>query len=86
MMLVDDVGLCEREKAVVKVGMIHRGNGAVEGSLGEERGESVKSKDRVHMSEWNASRKCQCAIFQLPQVTEFKYLRRTLYSKLATET
>ena len=28
------------------------GNGAVEGSLGEERDESVKSKDkRVHMSE-----------------------------------
>ena len=34
------------------------GTGAVEGSLGEERSESVKSKDRVHVSEWNAIRKC----------------------------
>ena len=41
------------------------GNGAVEGSLGEERDESVKSKDRVQMYEWNSSRKCQCVIFQL---------------------
>ena len=30
------------------------GTGALEGSLGEERNESVKSKDRVHASEWNA--------------------------------
>ena len=44
------------------------GNGAVEGSLGEERDESVKSKDRIHMSEWNSSRKCQYAIFQLSTV------------------
>ena len=48
------------------------GTGAVEGRLGEERNESVKSKDRVHVSEWNAIRKMQSA--QLPQVTEFKYL------------
>ena len=34
------------------------GTGAVEGSLGKERNESVKSKDRVHVSEWNATRKC----------------------------
>ena len=33
------------------------GTGAVEGSLGEEREESVKSKDIVHVSEWNAIRK-----------------------------
>ena len=29
----------------------------LEGSLGEERNESGKSKDRVHVSEWNAIRK-----------------------------
>ena len=37
------------------------GTGAVEGGLGEERNESVKSKDRVgpiHVPEWNAVRKC----------------------------
>ena len=34
------------------------GTGVVEGSLGEERSERVKSKDRVHVSEWNAIRKC----------------------------
>ena len=26
----------------------------MEGSLGEESNESVKSKDRVHVAEWNA--------------------------------
>ena len=31
------------------------GTGAVDGSLGEDRNESVKSKDRVHVSEWNAN-------------------------------
>ena len=34
------------------------GTGAVEGSLGEEGNESVNSKDRVPVSEWNAIRKC----------------------------
>ena len=34
------------------------GSGAVKGSLGEEMDESVKSKDRVHVSERNAIRKC----------------------------
>ena len=63
-MLVDDVVLCEKEKAVLEVEMEQ----AVEGSLGEERDESVKSKDRIHMSEWNSSRKCQYAIFQLSTV------------------
>ena len=32
--------------------------GAVEGRLGEEMNESVKGKDRVHVSEWNAIRTC----------------------------
>ena len=32
------------------------GTGAVEGSLGEERNESVKSKDRVDGFDWNAIR------------------------------
>ena len=54
MMFADDV--CgavrkgERRAAV--------GTGPVEGSLGEERNERVKSKDRVYVSEWNAIRKC----------------------------
>ena len=47
------------------------GIGAMEGSLGEERHESVKSNDRV-------GPKMQSA--QLPPVTEFKYLRSTLQS------
>ena len=34
------------------------GTGAVEGSLGEKRNESVNSKDRAHVSEWNAIRTC----------------------------
>ena len=36
------------------------GTGAVGGSIGEERIESVKSKYRVHdfVSEWNAVGKC----------------------------
>ena len=34
------------------------GSGAVDGSLGEERNESVEGKDRVHVSEWNAISKC----------------------------
>ena len=38
------------------------GTGAVEGSLGEERNESVEGKDRVHVSEWNAISKCLYAI------------------------
>ena len=57
------------------------GTGAVEGSLGEERNESVKSKDRVYMclnGTPSGSVKMQSA--QLPQVTEFKYLGSTLQS------
>ena len=34
------------------------GTGVVEASLGKEWNESVKGKDRVHVSEWNAIRKC----------------------------
>ena len=53
--------------------------GSLDGSLGEERNKSVKSKDRVHVSEWKAiigSVNMQYA--QLPQVIEFKYQGRTL--------
>ena len=67
-------------------GEIHAGGVTtkVEGSLGEERNENVNSKDIVHTSEWNASKKCQYAIFQPPQVTEFKCLGSTLQSKCNT--
>ena len=34
------------------------GTEAEEGNLVEERNESVNSKDRVHVSEWIAIRKC----------------------------
>ena len=32
------------------------------GILGEESNGSFKSKDRVHVSEWNATRKCLDAV------------------------
>ena len=32
--------------------------GAVAGSLGKERNESVEGKYRVHVPKWNAIRKC----------------------------
>ena len=38
------------------------GTGAVEGSLGEERNESVEGKYRVHVPKWNAIRNCSYAI------------------------
>ena len=38
------------------------GTGSVERSLGEEINERVKSKERVHVPEWNAIRKCYDAI------------------------
>ena len=38
------------------------GTGALEGSLGDYMNESVKSKDRVYVSERNAIRKCCDAI------------------------
>ena len=60
------------------------GTGAVEGSLGDERNESVQSKDRVHVREWNVIRKCTMQSAKLPQVTEFKYLESTLQSDGAT--
>ena len=50
--------------------------GAEEGSLGEERNESVEGKDRVHVPKWNSIRKCSYAI--CPAATEFKYLGSTL--------
>ena len=37
------------------------GTGAVDGSLVKERNESVKGNDRVHVSKWNAIRKCSYA-------------------------
>ena len=40
------------------------GTGAVEGSIVEERNESVKSKARVHVSQRNDTRKCYDAICQ----------------------
>ena len=51
-MFAHDVVLCAREN---RAGV---GTGAVEGSHGEERNESVKSKDRVYVSEWSTIRKC----------------------------
>ena len=54
------------------------GTGAVEGSLGEERNESVKSKDRVGPGTPLGSVNMQSA--QLPQATEFKYMGSTLQS------
>ena len=43
---------------VVCKGRAGVGTGAVERSLGAERNESIKSTDRVHVSEWNGIRKC----------------------------
>ena len=37
--------MCAVHKGEIRAGV---GTGAVKGSLGEERNESVKSKDRVH--------------------------------------
>ncbi len=56
------------------------GTGTMGGNLEKDWNEGVQSKHRVHMSKWKASRKCQYAIFQLPQVIEFKYLGSTLQS------
>ena len=47
---------------------------------GKDWNEGVQSKHRVHMSKWKASRKCQYAIFHLPQVIEFKHIGSTLQS------
>ena len=60
------------------------GTGAVGGSLGDERNESVKSKYRVRQLCLNetplgsVNKTMQSA--KLPQVTEFKYLGTTLQS------
>ena len=48
MMFADDVVLCAREKDCWSW------NCVMDGSLGEEMNESVKSKDRVYVSEWKA--------------------------------
>ena len=54
--------------------------GSVEGSLGEERNESVNGKYIVHVSKWNAIRSIHMQFAHVPQVTEFKYLASTLQS------
>ena len=57
------------------------GTGAVEGSHGEERNESVDGKDRVHVSKWNSIRKCSYA-FCLAATGHriYKHLGSTLQS------
>ena len=55
MMFADDVVLCAREK---DVGLLELQLDQVGGGHVEERNESVKSKYRVHVSEWNAIMKC----------------------------
>ena len=53
----------------------------MEGRLGKQRNESVKGKDRVHVSKWYAIRKnVHMQSAQLPQITELKYLGSTLHS------
>ena len=69
---MDDVALWKKRAGVGTVTM--------EGILGKDWNGCVKSNHRVHMSEWNASRNCQYAIFLLPDGTEFKYLGSTLQS------
>ena len=39
---------------------------SIEGNLGEERNESIKNKDRVHVREFNAIRKMQSAQLPVP--------------------
>ena len=75
MMFADIVVLCARGE--IRAGV---GTGAVEGSHGEERNESVEDKDRIHVSKWNAIRKCSYAICPAATVTEYKYLGSTLQS------
>ena len=56
------------------------GTGAVEGSLGKERNESVKGKDRVLYLNGTPLGSVLMQSAQLPQVTELKYLGSTLQS------
>ena len=58
----------------------------MDGSLGDERNESVKSKGRVHVSEWNAINKCKMQSAKLPQVIEFKYNMYGLATHVGDET
>ena len=67
--MVDDVAGRKGER---RAGV---GTGAVEGSPGEERNESVKSKDRVHVSEWKPLGSVNMQYAQLPQVTVRYYVR-----------
>ena len=69
MIVADDVTLFARKKDLLEVELGQR-------SRGKESNECVNSKDIVHVSEWNASRKCvECA--QLPKVTDLKYMGST---------
>ena len=51
--------VCALRKGERLVGV---GTGAVEGSLGQESNESIKTEDIVNVPEWNAIRKCKDAI------------------------
>ncbi len=72
-MLVCDVVLCPKGERRAGAGT----GAMVEGSPGKQWNEGVNRKYRVHMSEWNARRKYQYAIFELPQVTELKCMGGT---------
>ena len=74
MMLGDGVMLCARDKDVAEVEL-----GQWRAAM-ENIGTNVSRAKTEYTSEWNAIRKCQYAIFQLPQVTEFKYMGSTLHS------
>ena len=56
---------------------VGEGTGAVKGNLGEENNESVKRKDRVHVSE-KAVRIVKMQSTQRPHVTTFKRSGSTL--------
>ena len=59
------------------------GTGRVDGSLGEERNESAKSKDRVVCLNGTSLRSVLSQSTQLPKITEFnKYLGSTLHSDI----
>ena len=56
------------------------GTGALDGSLGEKRNESVKSKDEFLSLNGTALGSVNMQSAQLTRVTEFKYLGSTLHS------
>ena len=74
-MFADDVVLCTRDKDVLEL--------ELEGSLGEESYESVKSKESKTEYMFLKGTPLGCVKMQsaqLPHVTEFKYLGSTLQS------